>query len=44
MRNHITHIHVRELHNRIVSDPNDGGLKNARDEYGKIIISDSTFR
>ena len=35
---------VRELHNSLVSDPNDGGLKYARDEYGKIIISDSTLR
>ena len=35
---------VREPHNRIVSDTNDGGLKDARDEYGKTIISDSTLR
>ena len=35
---------VRELHNSLVSDPNDGGIKDARDEYGKIIISDSTLR
>ena len=35
---------VRELHNSLVSDPNDGGLKYARDEDGKIIISDSTLR
>ena len=34
---------VRELHNSLVSDPNDGGLKDARDEDDKIIISDSTF-
>ena len=34
---------VRELHNNLVSDPNDGGLKDARDEDGKIIISDSTL-
>ena len=34
---------VRELHNSLVSDPNDGGLKDARDEYGKSIISDSTL-
>ena len=27
-----------------MSDPNDGGLKYARDEDGKIIISDSTLR
>ena len=36
-------VSVRELHNSLVSDPNDGGLKNARDEDGKIIISDSTL-
>ena len=35
---------VRELHNILVSDTNDGGLKDARDEDGKIIISDSTLR
>ena len=33
-------VSVRELHNILVSDPNDGGLKDARDEDGKIIISD----
>ena len=37
-------VSVREPHNRLVSDPNDGGLKDARDEDGKIIISDSTLR
>ena len=37
-------VSVRELHNRLVSEPNDGGLKDARDEDGKIIISDSTLR
>ena len=37
-------VSVRELHNSLVSDPNDGGIKDARDEYGKIIISDSTLR
>ena len=35
---------VRELNNSLVSDPNDVGLKDARDEDGKIIISDSTLR
>ena len=35
---------VRELHNSLLSDPNDGGLKDARYEDGKIIISDSTLR
>ena len=24
-------VSVRELHNRLISDPNDGGLKDARD-------------
>ena len=37
-------VSVRELHNSLVSDPNDGGLKDARDEDGKSIISDSTLR
>ena len=37
-------VSVRELHNSLVSDPNDGGPKDARDEDGKIIISDSTLR
>ena len=37
-------VSVRELHNILVSDPNDGGLKDNRDEDGKIIISDSTLR
>ena len=36
-------MYVRELHNILVSDPNDGGMKDARDEDGKIIISDSTL-
>ena len=35
---------VRELHNSLVSDPNDDGIKDARDENGKIIISESTLR
>ena len=37
-------VSVRELHNSLVSDPNDGGLKDAKDEDCKIIISDSTLR
>ena len=37
-------VSVRELHNSLVSDPNDGGLKDSRDEDGKIIISNSTLR
>ena len=35
---------VREPHNSLVSYPNDGGLKDARNEDVKIIISDSTLR
>ena len=35
---------VRELHNRLVSNTNDVGLKDARDEDGNIITSDSTLR
>ena len=37
-------VSVRELHNRLVSDPNDGGIKDARYEDDNIIISDSTLR
>ena len=37
-------VSVRELHNILVIDPNDGGMKDARDKDGKIIISDSTLR
>ena len=37
-------VSVRELHNSLVSDPNDGGLKDTRNKDGKIIISDSTLR
>ena len=40
----LLHVSVRELHNSLVSDPNYGGLKDARDEDGKIINSDSTLR
>ena len=36
-------VSVRELHNSLVSDPNYGVLKDAMDEDGKIIISDSTL-
>ena len=35
---------VRELHNNLVSATKYGGLKEARDEYDNIIISDSTLR
>ena len=37
-------VSIRELHSRVVSDPNDGALKYARDEDDNIIISDSTLR
>ena len=40
----LLHVSVRELHNILVSDPIDGGLKYARDKYGNIVISDSTLR
>ena len=36
-------VSVRELHNSLVSDPNDGGIKDSRDEDDNIIISDSTL-
>ena len=35
---------VIELHNILVSDTNDGGLQDDRDEDSNIIISDSTLR
>ena len=37
-------VSVRELHNSLVSDPNDGGIKDAREEVNNTIISDSTLR
>ena len=36
-------VSVREIHNSLVSDTNDGGIKDARDEDDNIIISDSTL-
>ena len=33
-------VSVTELHDSLVSDPNDGSLKDARDEDGNIIIND----
>ena len=36
-------VSVREIHNRLVSDPNDVGLKYDRDEDDNINISDSKF-
>ena len=37
-------VSVRELHNNLVSDADNGGLKEARYEDDNIIISDSTLR
>ena len=37
-------VSVIELNNSLVSDTNDGGLKDARDEDGNIIISEYTLR
>ena len=37
-------VSVRELHNSLVSDTNDGGIKDTRDEDDNIIISDYTLR
>ena len=37
-------VSVRELNNSLVSDTNDGGIIDARDEYDIIIISDSKIR
>ena len=34
-------VSVRKMHNSLISDPTDGGLKDARDEDDNIIISDS---
>ena len=36
-------VYVRELRNSLVSDPNEGGIKDARDEDDNIIISDYTL-
>ena len=37
-------VSVKEPHNSLVSDPNYGGLKDARDEDDNIIIRDFTLR
>ena len=37
-------VFVREPHNSLLSDPNDDGLKDARDKDDNIIINDSTLR
>ena len=36
-------VSVRELHNSLVDDPNDGGIKDERDKDENITISDSTL-
>ena len=41
--NFLLQVSLRELHNSLFSDPNDGGLKQARDEKNNIIINDSTL-
>ena len=40
----LLHMYVKEIHNNIVSNTKDGGLKEARYENDNIIISDSTLR
>jgi hypothetical protein len=37
-------ISVRELHNDLVDTPESGGLAEARDESGKILIGDTALR
>ena len=37
-------VSIRERHNILVIDPNDGDLKDARDEDDNIIISESILR
>ena len=37
-------VSVQEIHNSLVSDPVDGGIKEARDSENSIIIIDSTLR
>ena len=39
----LLNVSVRELHNSLVSDTNNGGVKDARDEDDNITISDSTL-
>ena len=40
----LLHVSIQELHNSLVSDTKDGGLKEARDPDHNIIISDSELR
>ena len=44
VRKMLLQVSVRELHNSLVSDPNDDGIKDDRDEDDNITISDSTLR
>ena len=37
-------VSVKEIHNRLVSDTDNGGLEESRDVEKNIIISDSTYR
>ena len=37
-------VSVRKMHNSLISDPTDGGLKDARNEDDNIIISDYILR
>ena len=41
--NLLLQVYVREIHNRLISDPNYGGLKDARNEDDNVIISNSTL-
>ena len=43
VQNILLQLSVIELHNSLVSDPNDGVLKESRDEDYNIIIIDSTL-
>ena len=40
----LLHVSARELYDILVFTTQDGGRKEARDEYNNIIISDSTLR
>ena len=40
----LLHVSTIELHNIMLSPPEEGGLKEARNEHNNIIISDSTLR
>ena len=33
----LLHVYIRKLHNSLVSDPNDGGIKDTRDEDDKLL-------